>query len=64
MRRRSEPHTFEQRLDAQRLRLEHELSRLPDGHQRDSVVARIDQLQTAAEMYSFLMLREEAAASR
>lgn len=62
MRRRSEPHTFEQRLDAQRLRLEHELSRLPDGMQRDSVLARLDQLQTAAEMYGFLMLREEAPA--
>ncbi len=64
MRRRSEPHTFEQRLDAQRRRLEHELASLPDGYQRDSVVARIDQLQTAAEMYGFLMPREEATASR
>lgn len=64
MRRRSEPHTFEERLDAQRLRLEHELSRLPDGQQRDTLVARIDQLQTAAEMYDFLMTREDAAASR
>ncbi|QOZ67217.1 MULTISPECIES: hypothetical protein [Bradyrhizobium] len=64
MRRRSEPHTFEQRLDAHRLRLEHELSGLPDGHLRDSVLARLDQLQTAAEMYGFLMLREEATAPR
>ena len=62
MRRRSEPHTFEQRLDAQRLRLEQELSRLPDGTQRDSVLARLDQLQTAAEMYGFLTLREEVVA--
>ncbi|WP_271669895.1 hypothetical protein [Bradyrhizobium sp. CCBAU 51627] len=45
----------------QKRRLEHELSRLPAGHQRDSVVARIDQLHTAAEMYGFLMLREETA---
>ncbi|QOZ54518.1 hypothetical protein XH90_26445 [Bradyrhizobium sp. CCBAU 53338] len=64
MRKRSEPHTFEQRLDAQRLRLEDELSRLPDGHRRDSVVARIEQLQTAAEMHDFLMPRESDAASR
>lgn len=63
MRRRS-AHTFEQRLDAQGLRLEHELSRVPDGHQRDTLAARIDQLQTAAEMYNFLMMREAAAASR
>jgi hypothetical protein len=64
MRRRSEPHTFEQRLEEQRLRLEHELTRLPDGHQRDSVVARIEQLQTAAEMFDFLRLREPAVAAR
>lgn len=64
MRRRSEPHTFEQRLDSQRLRLEDELSGLPDGQKRDTVLARLDQLQTAAEMYGFLMLREQAAAPR
>jgi hypothetical protein len=64
MRRRSEPHTFEQRLDAQRLRLEHELSGLPDGQQREAVAARIEQLQIAAAMYDFLKLREEATASR
>lgn len=64
MRKRFEPHTFEQRLKAQKLRLEHELSGLPDGRQRNVVLARIDQLQTAAEMYGFLMLRDEAAASR
>lgn len=64
MRKRSEPHTFEQRILAQKLRLEHELSRLPAGHQRDCVVARIDQLHTAAEMYNFLMPREEAPAAR
>ncbi|MBR1090032.1 hypothetical protein JQ621_21425 [Bradyrhizobium manausense] len=63
MRRRSEPHTFEQRLAAQRLRLLDELSSLPDGPQRDCVVARIEQLQSAAEMYDFLTLREAASAS-
>jgi len=61
MRRRSEPHTFEQRLDAQRLRLEHELASLPVGVQRDSVAARIEQLQTAAEMFEFLKLRDASA---
>jgi hypothetical protein len=64
MRRRSEPHTFEQRLEAQKLRLEHELSGLPNGRERDIVLARIDQLHTAAEMHGFLMLRADAAASR
>jgi hypothetical protein len=64
MRRRSEPHTFAQRLEAQRLRLEYELLGLPDCHQREVVAARIEQLQTAAEMFDFLMLREEAAVPR
>ena len=64
MRRRSEPHTFEQRREAQRLRLEGELSRLPDGGQRDALVARLEQLQSAAEMHDFLMVREAAVASR
>lgn len=30
-RRRSEPRTFEERLSAQKIRLESELARLPDG---------------------------------
>jgi hypothetical protein len=64
MRRRSEPHTFEQRLDAQRLRLERELSGLPVGVQRDSVTARLEQLHTAAEMFEFLMPRESVAPTR
>ncbi|QPF89985.1 hypothetical protein [Bradyrhizobium commune] len=63
MRRRSEPHTFEQRLDAQRLRLEHELASLPDDHRRESVAARIEQLQAAAEMYEFLMPQESSRAA-
>jgi hypothetical protein len=64
MRRRSEPHTFGQRLDAQRLRLEHELAGLPQGKQRDTVSVRIEQLQAAAEMSDFLKLREHASAMR
>jgi len=64
MRRRSEPHTFEQRLEAQRLRLEHELEGLSDGKQRDIVAARIEQLQTAAAMFEFLLPREPSAPLR
>jgi hypothetical protein len=51
-------------LDAQRLRLERELSSLPNGRERDAVTTRIEQLQMAAEMYDFLMLRQQAVASR
>jgi len=61
MRRRFEPHTFEQRLEAQRLRLEHELASLSDGKQREVVAARIEQLQTAAAMFEFLLPREQSA---
>ncbi|MBR0721221.1 hypothetical protein [Bradyrhizobium manausense] len=64
MRKRSEPHTFEQRLDEQKLRLEHELARLPAGELRDAVSVRIEQLHTAAEMYEFLMSRESPADTR
>ncbi|TYL90378.1 hypothetical protein FXB40_32505 [Bradyrhizobium rifense] len=64
MRRRSEPHTFEQRLEAQRLRLELELASLPDGKQRDAVGVRIEQLQAAAEMFDFLSLREPSPTLR
>ncbi|MCA6124926.1 hypothetical protein J6500_23970 [Bradyrhizobium sp. WSM 1704] len=56
-RKRSEPHTFEQRLEEQRVRLEDELARLPEGAQRNSVAARIEQLRTAAELNAMLSTR-------
>ena len=64
MRRRSEPHTFEQRLEAQRQRLERELASLPDGKQREAVAARLEQLQTAAAMFEFLSPREPSVSLR
>jgi anaerobic glycerol-3-phosphate dehydrogenase len=64
MRRGSEPHTFGQRLDQQRLRLQDQLARMPDGQQRDTISVQIERLQAAAEMHDFLMLRKEAAAAR
>lgn len=53
-RKRSEPHTFEQRLEEQRLRLEGELALLPEGAERKSVAARIEQLRAAAELNAML----------
>jgi hypothetical protein len=61
MRKRSEPHTFEQRLDAQRMRLEDELARLPQGAHREAVVARIEQLRTAVELNALLAPRAAAS---
>jgi hypothetical protein len=57
IRNRFEPHTFEQRLEEQRPRLEVELAGLPRGRERDLVVARIEQLHEAAEMRELLSLR-------
>ena len=54
MRKRSEPHTFEQRLAEQRLRLEREASELPDGELRDALAWRIEQLQRAADINDWL----------
>lgn len=53
-RKRSEPHTFEQRLEEHKLKLEIQLARLPSGTQRDSIAARIEQLRTAAELNAML----------
>jgi hypothetical protein len=61
MRKRSEPHSFEQRLEQQRLRLEDELARTPAGRLRDLIATRIEQLQAAAEMNEFLTLRQQPA---
>ncbi|WFU55351.1 hypothetical protein QA639_38380 [Bradyrhizobium pachyrhizi] len=53
-RKRSEPHTFEQRLDEHRVRLESLLARLPRGAEREQIVARIEQLRTAVELNAML----------
>lgn len=60
MRKRSEPHSFAQRLAEQKLRLERQLADLPNGKQRDGIAARIEQLKAAAEMYDFLSLPQRA----
>jgi hypothetical protein len=60
-RKRSEPHTFQQRLDEHRTRLESELARLPDGAHRASVVARIEQLRTAIELNALLSTQTGAS---
>ena len=53
-RKRSEPHTFEQRLEEHRLRLEAQLAQLPRGVAREQIVARIEQLKTAVELNAML----------
>ncbi|MCC8965634.1 hypothetical protein H8A95_25795 [Bradyrhizobium sp. Pear76] len=53
-RKRSEPHTFEQRLEEHRVRLEGQLARLPRGVAREQIMARIEQLKTAVELNAML----------
>ncbi|WGR94222.1 MULTISPECIES: hypothetical protein [unclassified Bradyrhizobium] len=55
-RKRSEPHTFEQRLEEHRVRLERELVRLPAGAKREQLISRIEQLRAAAELNAMLSL--------
>ncbi|HEX7922245.1 MAG TPA: hypothetical protein VF583_14895 [Bradyrhizobium sp.] len=57
-RKRSEPHTFEQRLDEHRLRLERQLELLPRGVKREQIAARIEQLRTAVELNAMLSMNE------
>ncbi|WP_128089531.1 MULTISPECIES: hypothetical protein [Bradyrhizobium] len=53
-RKRSEPHTFEQRLEEHRVRLENLLAQLPRGAEREQIAARIEQLKTAVELNAML----------
>ena len=55
---RSEPHTFEQRLEEHRMRLESQLARLPQGAEREQTAARIEQLRTAVELNAMLSMSE------
>ncbi|WP_166293483.1 hypothetical protein V5279_04735 [Bradyrhizobium sp. 26S5] len=57
-RKRSEPHTFEQRLEEHRARLESRLAQLPRGAEREQVAARIEQLRTAVELNAMLSMGE------
>jgi len=64
MRKRSEPHTFEQRLAEERLRLEAEAAKLPGGPARDAIEKKIEQLRVAADMNLWLSRASPASDSR
>ncbi|MCC8980297.1 hypothetical protein [Bradyrhizobium acaciae] len=57
-RKRSEPHTFVQRLEEHRVRLEGQLAQLPRGVEREQIAARIEQLKTAVELNAMLSMSE------
>jgi hypothetical protein len=55
MKRRKSPiHTFEQNIAAEKARLETEAAKLPLGPQRDSLLKKIRQLQTASHVSEWL----------
>jgi hypothetical protein len=52
-RRRSIPHTFEDRIEAEKARIEGRVARLRDGP-KDELLEKIRQLETAAQINAWL----------
>jgi hypothetical protein len=53
-RRRSIPHTFEDRIAAEKARLEAQVARLPDGPKKDELFEKIRRLETASHINEWL----------
>ena len=53
-RRRSAPHTFEENIAAQMAKLEAQIAKLKPGPQRDQLLEKIRQLETASHMNEWL----------
>jgi len=53
-RRRSTPDTFEDRIAAEKARLETQVARLPPGSQKDSLLEKISRLENASYMNKWL----------
>ena len=53
-RRRSVPHTFEERIAAEKAKLEEQVAKLKPGHQKEALLGKIRQLETAAHMSEWL----------
>ena len=54
MRRRSQPHCFDDQIAAEKARCKAELDKLPHGPERDKLVKKIRQLETASHMNDWL----------
>ena len=52
--RRSIPHTFEDRIEAEKARIEGRVARLRDGPKKDELLEKIRQLETAAQINAWL----------
>jgi hypothetical protein len=53
-RRRSVPHTFEENIAAEKAKLEAQIAQLKPGPQRDGLLKKIRQLDTASHMNEWL----------
>jgi hypothetical protein len=53
-RRRSAPHTFEENIAAEKAKLEAQIAKLKPGPQRDGLLRKIRQLETALHMNEWL----------
>jgi hypothetical protein len=53
-RRRSVPHTFEENIAAEKAKLEAQVAKLKNGPQRDALVRKIRQLDTALHVSEWL----------
>ena len=53
-RRRSSPHSFEQQLAAEKARLRVQLENAPGGPERDMLVKKIRQIETASHINAWL----------
>ena len=53
-RRRSTPHTLEDRIAAEKVRLEAKLAKLPPGSEKDTLLEKIVQLERASHMNKWL----------
>jgi hypothetical protein len=53
-RRRSVPHTFEENIAAEKAKLEAQVAKLTPGPQKDALLRKIRQLDTAAHMSEWL----------
>jgi hypothetical protein len=53
-RRRSIPHTFEDRIAAEKARLEAQVAKLKPGPQKDGLLKKMNQLETASHINQWL----------
>jgi len=53
-RRRSVPHTFEEKIAAEKAKLEAQVAKLKPGPEKDALVRKIRQLDTAAHVSEWL----------